>query len=340
MFKPTACYQMEWSGHVIALAPGDIPTVDYYVTPRMGEVTGESLRCLDSRRTPMRAEPFAIGTFVVIVRHASPAWLAWIEKNQDCWSGVAFLMDDDIPGAWRCSDVPLDYGLWTSSRYWLTKRRLARVCDRIWMSTDCLRRRFAQIPTTLVKPRAFASRSVGPSPAGTRRWGYHGTRIHQRELRWLVPVVENVQHAITDAEFEVFGDRHVERLFAHIPRVKVLRPCVWPEYVAHCLRSSLAVGLAPILPGRFNRERSHTKAFDIARCGAAGLFSNRDHYATALANNEVSLLPDRHTVWTDEVIRLLQDDEQRLARHQQLMACLEQCNGGEKIFDLITEKRN
>ena len=34
-------------------------------------------------------------------------------------------MDDDIPAAWSCGELPLPYRMWTSGRYWRVHRLLA-----------------------------------------------------------------------------------------------------------------------------------------------------------------------------------------------------------------------
>lgn len=302
------------AGDVVVLAPGDIPTVDYYLTPRL---QGLYHRRIDARSfDATAASVLQKGAFVVIVRHASRRWLQAVRRVRDRLSGVAYLMDDDIPAAWRCRDIPLDYGLWTSGRYWAVRDRLAQVCDRVWVSTSVLQARHPQ--AQLLPPLPYLT-SRPPAPAGTRRWGYHGTRIHERELRWLLPVVEVVQKSVPQAEFEVFGGPKVARWFAHVPRVRVLPPLTWPDYVQHALSSNLAVGVAPLLAGKFNAARSYTKAFDILRCGAAGVFSARTPY-TALPQDAAVLLPDETQAWAGAIIRLLRDDDARIERYQRMKA--------------------
>lgn len=314
-FTPAARYDAPWSDTVLVLAPGSIPTVDYYVSPRLAGLTTDRLLRADSRSgAPCSAPP--AGTFVVIVRHAGMAWLDWLGHHRASLSGVAYLMDDDIPGAWHCRDVPLDYALWTSGRYWRTRGRLAEVCDRLWVSTPELARRY---PGAVVIPPLPFEVEGEAAPMRCRRWGYHGTRVHHRELRWLVPIVEAVQQAVPEAEFEVFGGASVRRLFANVPRVTVRPPLPWPDYVVHCRQSPLAVGLAPLLPGYFNAARSQTKLFDILRCGAVGLFSDRALYAEVLGGSGVVLLPDDHKQWIEWSVRLLQDDDLRQKTYRHIL---------------------
>lgn len=312
LFRPADRYEQAWSGIVIVLAPGTIPTVDFYLTPRLSGLPEDSVFRFDSRTLPGPAL-LPAGAFVVIVRHAAPTWLHLLQEQRSSLSGVAFLMDDDIPAAWRCADVPLDYGLWTTGRYMRVRHLLSRVCDRVWVSTHAL---WARYPGARVVPPLEFCPARSPAPPGTRRWGYHGTRIHDREAHWLLPVVKAVQNTVPDAEFEIFGGGRIVRQFAGIPRVRVLPPVPWPAYVAHCLGSNLAVGVAPLLPGHFNAARSHTKFFDITRCGAVGVFSAREPYASALAPAGASLLADDPGAWSEEITRLLTHDTLRMERHR------------------------
>lgn len=335
IFRPQAHYGRLWSGDVLVFSPGHIPTVDFYIRSRLLDGGAVAFRHIDTGNFCSDGLEAPSGAFVVIVRHAGSESLRFIAAHRDRWSGVAYLIDDDIPAAWRCSDVPLDYGLWTTGRYLRISRLLPRVCDRVWVSTAALQARY---PGTRVVPPLPFEPVREPAPPGIRRWAYHGTRVHGRELRWLVPIVEAVQGAVPEAEFEVFGNRGVERLFSHIPRVTVLAPRPWPEYIAHCHNSNLAVGLAPMLPGRFNAVRSHTKAFDIARCGAVGLFSDREPYATALRDSGAILLPDHRDGWVAEAIRLLRDDSLRFAFFRRMREWQDLRGTEGDIGDLIRER--
>ena len=297
----------------MVLAPGTIPTTDFYLTPRLRTVAANSLFQFDSRHLDESAKHLPVGAFVVIARHAGADWLNFLYKHRDRWSGVAFLMDDDIPGAWRSFDVPFHYGTRTTGRYLRVRHLLSRVCDRVWKSTEALRKRHAQVESVVVGPLDFDP-GRAPAPPGTRRWGYHGTPVHSREIRWLLPVVAAVHQAVPEAEFEVFGNHQVKKLFAAIPRVEVKPYRTWREYLAHSRAHKLAVGVAPLLPGRFNAVRSHIKAYDIARCGAVGVFSAREPYAKAMSGSGAALLPDEPKVWAAEVIKLLLDDALRLHR--------------------------
>jgi hypothetical protein len=316
-----ATYRAEWQGCVAILAPGDIPTVDFYVTPRL-DATVRTLR-FDSRVWHEAALHLPPGTQIIIVRHAARRWLRFIAAEAARWSGVAFLMDDDLPAAWRCRELPLDYRIRTSARFAHIADLLMRVCDRLWVSTDTLQRRYCRWDARTLPPlHPFPPRAA--APAGCRRWCYHGTRAHQREMRWLRPVIAEVQARVPEAVFEIMGGAHARRLLAGIPRVEVLPPLSWPDYRRHCDRAQIAVGVAPLLPGHFNAARAHVKAFDIAHCGAVGLFARRTPYAPALDGSGAVFGDDDAEAWSNEVVALLTDDTARQRRYQRMAQWLDE----------------
>ena len=309
MFQPSARYDKPWSGAVLVLADGHIPTVDYYIKHRLQSAQHAEVCYADVSQAP-NDDMVVCGLFVVIVRYCSAVWLHFLKQYAEQLSGVAFVMDDDLPAAWRCQDIPLDYRVWTGWRYWKIQHSLSALCDRIWVSTPALLERYGLQAQSLLPPVANLA-DIQPMTAVGQRWGYHGTRVHHLELKWLLPVVAAVQRQMPDAVFEVFGDDRVRAMFAHIPRVVVLPYLSWPDYLEYCRHSTLSLALAPLLPGRFNSARAMVKVYDMLRCGAAGVFSQQLPYLPLQASGIHSVLANNHDVWSENILRLLTDSGQR-----------------------------
>lgn len=290
--------------NVFAIALSRTPTVDYYLTSRWeyDPVVEGKLLYPGANNGSVR---LPVPGHWVIVRHA-PVWWASLLRFRLIW-----LMDDDLPLAWRTPDVPRLYGLRTSLRYFALRTLLNRRDLKLWVSTPELQRRYPG--AKLVPPRWFGPMPTR-APDDCLRWGYHGSPVHHREPAWLVPVVERVQRRVPEAVFEIFGGRRTKRLFSGVPRVEVLPPRSWTDYLAHARAHPLAVGLAPLLPGPFNAARSHTKAFDILRTGAVGVFSAREPYVSAMRGSGGMLVGDDPAAWEDVVVRLLTDPGERARR--------------------------
>ena len=335
LFIPSAHYHQQWSGAVAIIAPEQIPTVDFYICARLDESNIGTVFRFESLQFDAKADTLPVGTFLIVVRHTSAAWLRFIKANQQRWSGVAYLMDDDIPGALVCRDIPFDYALWTSGRYWLAKNGLKQVCDRLWLSTKALSERYASRGASLLQP-AYVGRIRPAAPIGNRKWAYHGTRIHIRELKWLVPIVAAVQEALPRAEFEVFGDAKVARLFSGVPRVKVMAPLPWVDYLDYCYTTNIAVGVAPMLAGPFNAVRSCSKAFDIARCGAVGVFSSCEPYAALESCLGATTLDNDQEQWVNAIVNLLQNDALRIEQYEQFLLWIKAQSNHEDLSTLIS----
>lgn len=335
LFTPVAHYNQRWSGSIAIVSPGHIPTVDFYITSRLKGVDSSNVFRFETLDIDAAASALPMGTFVIIVRHTSSAWIKFIEAHSNLWSGVAYLMDDDIPNAILCRDIPFDYAMWTSSRYLQVRKGLARVCDRVWLSTEPLMKRYKHVKAHLMPPQYFGEMRKA-TPAGVKRWGYHGTRVHKREIKWLLPIVSAVQEALPEAEFEVFGDGSVARQFRGIPRVHVIPAMSWVDYLQYCDSANLAVSLAPMLKGRFNDARSYTKAFDIARCGAIGVFSMSEPYHALQAGSGASVLQNNQAQWVKEIVSLLQDDAMRLEKYQQFSQWIEDHSSHQSLSAVIS----
>ena len=141
---------------------------------------------------------------------------------------------------------------------------------------------------------------------------YHGSWAHRREIKWLVPIIRQVQKHVPNAWFEIMGTDRVKRLFRGIPRVRVVHPMPWKDYIAYAGTVRYQVGIAPCFDTDFNRARSHSKVFDITRLGAAGIYANVTPYAEKVVHGETGLLcenvPDK---WVAAIMLLINDQDLR-----------------------------
>jgi glycosyltransferase involved in cell wall biosynthesis len=179
----------------------------------------------------------------------------------------------------------------------------------VWVSTPELARRYARFSHRLLEPNYVESKSAGEEKTV---YFYHGTWAHRREIEWLVPVVRQVQEAIPDAWFEIMGTDRVRRLYRGIPRVRVVHPMPWRDYLAYAGTVKYQVGLAPCFDTEFNRARSHSKLFDITRIGATGIYANVTPYREKVIHGRTGYLcPNEPDRWVAAITQLLSDTELR-----------------------------
>jgi len=246
-------------------------------------------------------------SMIVIVRHAP---LRWLEHGRDQLSGVVFLMDDDIPAAAAACELPFFYAMKTAWHYARARRLLGRLCSEVWVSTPELARRYESSFPRLWEPAYVGASSTAHTVAPV--YFYHGSWAHRREIEWLVLIVGRIQETFPDAWFEIIGTDRVKQLFRGIPRVRIVHPMSWKDYLAYAGTVRYQVGLAPCFDTDFNRARSHSKMFDITRLGAAGIYSNVTPYAEKVVDGKTGLLCDNDPdKWVAALTLLLNDADLR-----------------------------
>ena len=197
----------------------------------------------------------------------------------------------------------------TAWRYARTRTLLSRICSEVWLSTPELIQRYSGSLPRLVEPEYVAPAA---SESKSVVYFYHGSWAHHQEIKWLVPIVRRVQEVVPDAWFEIIGTDRVRHLYKGIPRVRVVHPMPWKDYLAYAGTVRYQIGLAPCFDTDFNRARSHSKIFDITRLGAAGIYSDVTPYAEKIIHDKTGFLclndQDR---WVAVITRLLRDQNAR-----------------------------
>ncbi|MDH4187469.1 MAG: hypothetical protein OEV08_10755 [Nitrospira sp.] len=315
LFTPAGRYPAGEPHTVWVLSPGEIPTTDIYIRSRLQHRPDIAVRYINTlHESPADDGNDDSGVFVIVVRYAPAAWRRYLKSRQSVLAGVALMLDDDMPAAFADPHLPLRYAAKTAWRYARGQRDLAEVCDSIWVSSAGLQQKYAETPTRLVPPLYLPRQQPLGEPGQT--YFYHGSAAHRLEIEWLVDVVAEVQKRNPRAAFEIFGNERVRRLYRHIPRVTVLPPMPWRQYLAYTSSITRAVGLAPQLDTGFNASRSYNKIFDITRCGAVGLYSDTAAFREALGDNHCGeLCANDPAIWIEKTLSLLNDEQLPRARH-------------------------
>jgi len=326
-FRCRAAYSSQKPCAVMVLEPGRVPTTCYYVKGRLPD--GLPVRSHVSTGAPPGDLKIEEGTWVIIVRHASRRWLKELLKHREKFTGVTYLKDDDIPAVLNARELPWYYALWTFGKYWKIRGLLSRVVSEVVVSTHELAGRYPEANAVVWEPHYDDTSDYHPE---TLVYFYHATITHLSEMRWLVPVVRRVQHAVPNAWFEIIGNGEVARMFRGIPRVRVLHPMSWPDYQHYLASVRYDVGIAPLMDTAFNRARSHTKLYQITRAGAAGIYSDVPPYSEKVMDGQTGVLCRNHRYqWVRAIISLLGDPSRRKMIHENARAwCQEQRSENNK----------
>ena len=287
---------------------GRLPSTDYFL-PHYVRRFDVPVRIIDGKKHVPDKAFFKSGTLVVCVRYIELRWARMIESSRMSLSGVVYFMDDDILDYRALQGLPFRYQ-WKIFRLSLLRRRwLRNMRAEVWVSSPWLVNKYRDWNPVLVSPVPLQPLVQEPQ---TVRIFYHGTASHNREILWLEPIIRKVQSQCEHTSYETFGDKSVNRIYSKIPRVAVLHPMGWHNYISHCCSTEYHVGLAPLLSGRFNAGRSHTKFIDITRCRAAGIYSNREPFSLIVRQGvDGILVNDDPDAWVAAIIGLANDPVMR-----------------------------
>ncbi|HSI56063.1 MAG TPA: hypothetical protein VLA16_00815 [Ideonella sp.] len=294
---------------IVVLEEGATPSGDYILHPWLATQGVPVLR-LDVRLPP-RTGQLEVGDFVVVLRYLHAAWKRAIERQRADLSGLAWFLDDDLLDPAALAELAAPYARKIRTLATDHQRWAERMGAQWWMSTEALGRKYAAL-SPRVLPLAPPPGLWTPQPGV--KIVYHGTASHSREIEWLRKVVAEVQAARRDTHFELFGDLSVNRLYRDLPRVAVLHPMRWDNYLAYSASHPADIGLAPLLPGHFNAGRGPVKFFDHARMGAIGLYSDLPPYAGHVRDGvDGVLLPGSPAAWVEAITRWAGDSAGRRA---------------------------
>lgn len=303
------------------LSEGNTASTDYFLFPYL-ESIGYKPQLVDTRQAPSQVNRPAAHSLIVLSRYFPLAWHELIEELRLAGSRIVYFMDDDLFDIKVLTGLPWRYR-WKIVRLALVQqRRLKALCKEFWVSTPYLANKYSNLNPRLIQatPSPKLIRSTSPLV----RICYHATASHRRELQWLVEVVRKVQSSATNTHFELFGDTWTKRLFRGIPRVSILHPMSWSQYLAWSSLVQRDIALAPLLPNAFNNARGPTKFFDYARVGAAGIYSSVPPYLDFIREGVDGLLVENDPeLWGQMIMDLTIDSIKRTniavsARHRAL----------------------
>jgi hypothetical protein len=291
---------------LLVIAPRHVPTLDYYLQDLLaGEFAGRHQVVFDDVAERWSgadaAKLLEPETRVVLVRMPSSRWAHVIEAARERVVDVVWLIDDDVLAARDDSSLPDEYRLRILGDYLRFKREFSMLIDRVWASTPLIAARFPASRAELRPPRPLAR------PSGDPRWVtifYHGSGSHQGERAFLWPIFQRVQARSSHTVLEIAGDHSVYRKFRSVPRLRVVHPLPWPDYLVHLQAGRYDIGLVPLLDTPFNRARSGIKALEISAIGAQGILSRRAPYTDYVHLPGMHLVGDDPDEWVEQIVAI------------------------------------
>lgn len=318
LFKPYLKLNKQSYGNQQAVAPdyhtlfilheGASPTLAYFESAITCRFPDARCQFIDTLGPPDARIPD--GAALVIIRFVSPSWQLHIERNIDRLSRIVYFMDDDLFDPAALSTLPKEYRTKIMRRSAAQHRWITQYCDDIWVSTAYLAKKYIHLNPDIVSAKPSRSLLETRQPV---KIAYHGSSSHREEKYWLRQIIEGVLHACPNASFEIFGEHDIYKFYRDLPRISVLHPMSWKNYLAYTKTHLLDIGLAPLLDSDFNLARGPVKFYDFVRMGAVGVYSNRAPYNDFIEQNINGILlendPQR---WVDAITLLINKEKKRV----------------------------
>ena len=281
------------------------PTADYYREARY-PAHGVPVIRRDVRLSGCDDVP-GDGTFVVICRYAGPDLLDWLDANASQIAGVALFLDDDIPAMVTEPGAGIDYRVYAAGFGLFPLRRLSRHLDAVWVSTPALAPRHAPSRRPAQPPRArqaeWQPQSAGAQMGPVRIAYFAKIDIHHGgESAFVRAVWQRIAALRPEARLEIAASGRHAGPWRELPGVTILPPMEWDDFRAVTAARGADIALVPMLPSLVNDVRAATKRIDVARLGAAGVFSASPAYGEGEMH-----LPNDVEAWVAAVLRLVDD---------------------------------
>lgn len=297
-------------GTVVVVHQGAGSTIDHFLRAPLEEL-GARLLELDSAHEPKGAslETLLTADRVVVVRYVPRGWLRPLDQARRAGASLLYLMDDDLLDPDLLRELPPAYRRRVRERITLQRGRVPALFDQIWVTSAVLERKYAHLGAVRLPLRPHSSLLLERPRV---QLAYLGTSVHEREFAWLRELLGPLQERHADTHVDLFGDLAINRQFRDLPRLRILHPMRWPSYLAETGPGRVDVLLTPLLESPVNAARAPVKFIDAARCGAAGLYSDRAPYRGFIRHGvDGLLLEDRQEAWLEAIERLIHDVEMR-----------------------------
>lgn len=300
----------EEGGCVVVLHQGAGSTIDHFLRGPL-ESLGARLLELDSALAPKGANLDTLLTAdrVVVVRYLPRRWVRALGQSRRAGATLMYLMDDDLLDPELLGELPPVYRRRVRERITLRRGLVPELFDRIWVTSAVLESKYAHLGAARLPLRPHPSLLREPPRV---QLAYLGTSVHEREFAWLRELLELLQERQAHTHVDLFGDLAINRQFRDLPRLRILHPMRWPSYLAETGPGRVDVLLTPLLESPMNAARAPVKFIDAARCGAAGLYSDRPPYRGFIRHGvDGLLLGDQQREWLAAIEHLIDNTEAR-----------------------------
>ena len=192
--------------------------------------------------------------------------------------------------------------------------QLLRLADGVQTSTACLAELWRSMGASKVQVFTNQLVHLQPLPEIVVRpftVGWAGSPGHFADLYHVAPHLQNWLDAHQDVHLAIMTHELAQEFFHLDPSRFKFKPFGSIESYLDFL-GSIDVGIAPLLPTKYNKGRSDVKFLEYASCGVTGIYQNLEPYHDVVENFETGLLFSTPEDLICQLDRLYQDGRLRL----------------------------
>jgi glycosyltransferase involved in cell wall biosynthesis len=313
----------------VALHQGAGSTIDHFLRLPLEKVNADFLE-MDSQLKPNSAQKEILESchVIIVVRYLPKEWIPVLSKARNLGVTLIYLMDDDLLDPMVIKKLPSIYKERVQKKIMNQRRIVPSLFDRVWVTSEYLQQKYKLLEIELL-PLCPHSRLLMEYPR--LQLAYFGTSVHQEEFDWLRILLESLQKRQENTYIDLFGDININRQFRDLPRLRIIHPMKWANYLTETGSGRIDILLSPLMESPVNAARAAVKFIDAARTGAAGLYSDRLPYKNFIRHGiDGLLLSDNHRDWINAIENLIQNPIKR----QELAS-----QARQRAFNFITHQK-
>jgi hypothetical protein len=243
-------------------------------------------------------------TCLILVRDVPISLLKKLAKQRNKPASIVWFIDDDIPASGTDKTLPKAYKKRLENWYRKAWPHLSGLCNNVWVSTPYLAEKYGLAENAVLPPVDLKKTDLN-----LVRCFYHGSSSHQQEWVFVIEFIKQAQQRFPDTWFELIGDHSLYKQLRNVPRINILHPMQWQNYLAMTSSRSMDIGLVPLFDSPFNLARSHCKLLDITRQNAVGIYSELVAYSNEIGQmNAGIVVANKMELWLEALAVLLQKD--------------------------------
>ena len=285
------------------------PSTDYYIAPMINKLGYSERSCFISS-PPKKVKNRDL--ILIFVRYITKEWIKFVEENKNKIRKIIYFMDDDLFDIKAWKGLPLRYIKKLFLKAYIWKKWLISTKADFFVSTEYLAKKYAFLNPVILPPYPIFEPMIGEEKTKGINLFYFGTDSHLKEKFWLYHIVKEIMAHNKDVIFEIIGDLKVYKRFKDLNRVIVVHPMTWDAYKHFLLTKRRQIGLIPFFNGAFGNAKGYTKLFEVAACGAVGVYSKTSPYEKIIIDKEDGILVyNKKEEWIRAINMLIGDESFR-----------------------------